>query len=407
MRFDFRHPVIASGIHAKSLLQRVMVGMVSTPVEVQDLSSSEVVTAFDVESVGPANDFKVIQHDGLLYKKADFDLGVLLGADTDFEKLEREIKSRKLPFRPLGDALASRIHEIAALGSTASLLPTPRSPMIAGREIPADYAIVPYLSKTRPIPAAADVGEIEVWRDAARRFSENFIIVDGQTYHRTGVPIYCAGNTAIQPISTNIFARYMDVTLTSRYGGTRPSGYFRTFRGVAFRASELREARRIRHDMARTTSVEEPLLDSQRIIPHVDVPITDLEHLDLVRFAKIHLYEAKNTLDDYSLRWGEKVNARTLSNPETRESRYRSAANALKEALDAHELRGDDIECVEGAMRTLAPLTMENRFTHADADIKQKRCRYLDVATKVMFERLEAMSINVPVFTERKASLGL
>lgn len=392
------------GIHAKSLQERIMVGMVSTPVDIPDLSSGDVLTAFEVESTDLDNDCEIIQYDGLLYEQAAFEIGKLLGAETGFEGLHNGLNPGKLPFRPLGDALAARIREIASAGTTGSLLPAPRSPRVADPQETGDAAIISYLSKAGPIHAAADAGEVESWREAARRFAANCILVDGRTYRRTGGPIYCAGNMAIQPASSNVFARYMDAVLPSRFGGALPGNQFRSFRGVMMRPGELKEARRIRRDMAKKSEAEGPFLDSPRIVCHVDVSIPDLEHLDLARFAKIHLFEARDSLQDYERQWRKDGLQKALDNPSSLPSRHRAAAIAMKEALDAHELRGEGIECVEQALRALAPLTLENRFSHMDGMAKQTRCRQLDVATKTAFERLEAMPIDVPVFSSRVTS---
>lgn len=406
MRLDFRHPVIARGIHAKSLQEKIMVGMVSTPVEIQDLWSGDVMTAFEVECTDPAKDFEIIQHEGLLYQKAGFDIGDLLGPETTFEALHYGLTRTELPFRPLGGALAASVREMACAGTAGSLFPQPRSPRVADPQNEHEAPIVSYISKVGPIPAGADAEEIESWREAARRFAGHCILIDGRTYIRTGVPIYCAGSTAIRPASTDVFHRYLDVTLPSSYGGALPGNQYKSFRGVMMRPSELKEARRIRRDMAKTRA-EGPLLDSPRIICHVDVPVPDLEHLDLVRFAKIHLSEARDSLKDYERQWHKDGMQRALNDPTSKLSRHRAAALAMKEALDAHELRGEGIECVEHALRALAPITHENRFSHFDNVNKQARCNELDVATKIAFERLEAMPIEVPMFTTKVASPAL
>ncbi len=406
MRLDFRHPVIASGIHAKSLQQKIMVGMVTTPVEIQDLSSSDVVTAFEVESIDPDKDFEIIQHDGLLYRQADFDIGELLDQKTAFDALHNGLNPGTLPFLPLGDALGAKIHEISSEGTAGLLFPQPRSPRVTDPGAEDKSPIISYISKVGPIPTGADAGEIETWREVARRFVGHCIFVDGKTYARTGVPIYCAGSAAIRPSSTNVFSRYMDAVSPSRYGGALPGNQYRSFRGVMMRSDELKEARRLRRDMAQKTRAEGPLLDSPRIISHVDVPLHDLEHLDLVRFAKIHLFEARDSLKDYERQWNRSGLQRALSDPSSKLSRHRAAAFAVKEALDAHELRGEGIECVEQALRSLTPITHENRFSHCDNVNKQARCNELDVATKIVFERLEAMPIEVPMFTTKVASPG-
>lgn len=404
MRLDFRHPVIAKGIHAKSFQEKIMVGMVSTPVEIQDLSSNEVVTAFEVESTDPDKDSEIIQHEGLLYQQAGFDIRDLLSPETDFDALHNGLYPGTLPFRPLGGALAGRIREMAAAGTTGSLFPQPRSPRVSDPQEEDEAPIISYVSKVGPIPASADAGEIESWREAARRFVGNCILVGGRTYVRTGVPIYCAGSTAIKPASTNVFSRYIDAVLPSRFGGALPGNQYKSFRGVMVRPGELKEARRIRRDMAKKTEAEGPLLDSPRIVCHVDVPIDDLELLDMVRFAKIHLFEARDSLQDYERQWRKEGMQRALSDPSSSQSRHRAAARAVKDALDAHELRGEGIEGVEQALRQLVPLTRENSFVYTNNQIKQIRVKELNVATKVMFERLEAMPIEVPMFTTQVAS---
>lgn len=401
MRFEFRHPVIASGIHAKSLQERIMVGMVSTSVDVHDLSSRDVVTAFEVESADPDDDIQIVQYNGLLYEEAGFDIADLLSGDTDFEGVHRGMIATKLPFRPLGDALVARIREIARAGAAGSIFPAPRSPRVADLQERYDDAIISYLSKAAPIPAAAHADEIEAWREVARRFVSNCILVDGRTYRRTGVPILCAGNAAILPASTNVFSRYMDAVLPSRFGGALPGKEFRSHLGIMLPAGEPKEARRIRRDMARRTEAEGPFLDSRRVLCHIDVPIPDLECLDLARFAKIHLFEARDSLRDYERHWGKDRLQRALSDPSSLPSRHQTAALVMKGALDAHEMRGEGIGCMEQALRALAPITFENRFSQIDGRAKQNRCRQLDVATKMAFERLDAMPIEVPVFATR------
>jgi hypothetical protein len=127
--------------------------------------------------------------------------------------------------------------------------------------------------------------------------------------------------------------------------------------------------------------------------------VDDLEQCDLARFAKIHLYEYRKCFDDYEKHWKTQGLMRALADPSSKLSMYRDAALATKEALDAHQLRGEGIECVEAALRALTRHTFENRFAYENNHSKQVRCKELNVATTAMFERLDAMPIDVPVFS--------
>ncbi|MCV9963997.1 hypothetical protein OIU34_19135 [Pararhizobium sp. BT-229] len=404
MRLEFRHPAIASGIHAKSLQQRIMVGMVSTPVDLVELSRADVVTAYEVEGTNPDDDVEIIQHEGQLYQAADIDLTILLAKITNFEDFHFGLDSKKLPIMSIGQALFNRIEEISRAGTTASLFPLPRSPKIE-RNVASEEVIASYLSKTPAMPSVADAGEVEAWRELARQFVSNFVLVDGRTYRRAGVPIYCVGTTSIRPASTEVFSRFIDATIPSPLGGSLPGR--NAYRGVMMRATELGEARSLRRDMFKKAEAEGPLLDSPRIICHVDVPLDDLEQRDLARFAKIHLYEYRKCFDDYEKQWKTQGLMRVLADPSSKLSMYRTAALAMKEALDAHQLRGEGIECVEAALRALSRHTFENRFTYENNQAKQVRCRELDVATTAMFERFDAMPIDVPVFSGNVMRPGL
>jgi hypothetical protein len=145
----------------------------------------------------------------------------------------------------------------------------------------------------------------------------------------------------------------------------------------------------------------EPFFDGPRIVCHSDYPLADLERLDLLRFAKIHLAEARHSLEDYERHWGKESLAKAFADRTSTQSRHRDAATAVRAALDAHELHGEDFECVEQALRPLAKVTYENRFGFLDSTAKQNRCRRLDIGTQAMFARLEAMPIDVPVFANR------
>ncbi|MCS4090082.1 hypothetical protein [Rhizobium sp. BK176] len=402
MRLEFRHPAIARGIHQRTLLERTMVGMVSTPVEIPDLSREDVVKAFEIEGSDPEDDYEIVQHDGLLYREAAFDITELLGDTVSFPDMHDRFDLKRNPFRPLGDALATRIREIVDAGDVGSLFPAPRSSMVYDRKEPPSHAILPYLSRSNPMPSTADSQEVESWREAARRFFSNFILVDGRTYSRTGIPLYCAGNTRIQPASTNVYQRYLDTVLPSPYGGTRPGHSFRHLLGVMVQTSEWNEARRIRRDMAKITEQKGPMLDSPRIVSHVDVHVEDLERLEMLRIAKIHLWEARDSLRDFEMKWGQTAFERATSNPASEQSILGAAAVRLRQALDAHELHGADVDVVESGLRAIAPLTMKSRLVHHSNTVeKQARCKCLDVMTKIAFERFEAKPIDVPIFSRQ------
>lgn len=375
-----------------------MVGMVSTPVDLPELSRTDIVTAYEVEGANPDDDIEIIQYDGQLYRAAGIDLATLLGRITNFEDFHVGLDEAKLPIMTLGHALYSRITEISRAGMTPSLFPLPRSPKVERNVAPKDV-ILSYLSKTPTMPMVADPGEVEVWRELARRFVSNFILIDGRTYRRSGVPIYCVGNSSIRPASTEVFSKFINATLPSQNGGTVPGPNSIGLRGVMMRATELADARRLRRDMFKKTETEGPLLDSPRIICHVDVPVDDLEQCDLARFAKIHLYEYRKCFEDYERHWKTQGLMRALADPSSKLSKYREAALAMTEALDAHQLRGEGIESVEAALRALSRHTFENRFAYENNQSKQVRCKELDVATTAMFERFDAMPIDVPVFS--------
>lgn len=375
-----------------------MVGMVSTPVDLPELSRADIVTAYEVEEANPDDDIEIILYDGQLYRAASIDLATLLARITNFEDFHSGLDTDRLPIMSPGHALYSRITEISQAGMTASLFPLPRSPKVE-RNVAAEDVIVSYLSKTPTMPTVADPVEVEAWRELARRFVSNFILVDGRTYRRSGVPIYCVGNSSIQPASTEVFSKFINATVPSQFGGTTPGRNSIGLRGVMMRATEFSEARRLRLDMFKKAETEGPLLDSRRIICHVDVPVDDLEQCDLARFAKIHLYEYRKCFDDYEKHWKTQGLMRALADPSSKLSMYRDAALATKEALDAHQLRGEGIECVEAALRALSRHTFENRFAYENNHSKQVRCKELNVATTAMFERLDAMPIDVPVFS--------
>jgi hypothetical protein len=400
MRIEFKHPAIASGIHSKSLQERIMVGMVSTPVDLIELSKADVVTAYEVEGYNPADDIEIIQYDGQLYQAAGVDLATLLSRITNFEDFNAAIDIDTIPIMSIGHALYSRVKEISQAGMTSSFFPMPRSPKVERNVAPKDV-IMSYLSKTPTMPTVANNEEVEAWRELARRFVSNFILVDGQTYRRAGTPIYCVGNSTILPASTEVFSKFLNTTLPSPFGGILQGRNSIGLRGVMMRATELDEARRLRWDMFKKTGTEKALLDSPRIICHVDVPVDDLEQLELVRFARIHLYEYRKCFEDYENHWKTQGLKITLADPSSAMSKYRTAALAMTEALDAHQFRNEGIECVETALRSLAQHTFENRFAHENSASKQVRCKELNVATSAMFERLEALPIDVPVFSDK------
>jgi hypothetical protein len=397
MRLEFRHPAIATGIHQRTLLERVMVGMVTTPVDIHDLARRDVVTTFEIEGADPDHDYDIVQYDGNLYRPAAFDITQVLGDGVGFEEMHEIIDQHRIPFLPVGDALVRRIQQIVEADETEKLLPLPRSPKVY--ELEQAQAMLSYLSKAGPLSSAAEESEVDSWREVAWRFASNIIMVDGRTYSRTGVPLYCAGETRIQPASTNVFHRYMDVIQPSQHGGAKPGRSFRLL-GVMLRPSEFNEARRLRRDIARKTEQKGPMLDSPRIVSHVDVPVDDLERLDMVRIAKIHLWEGRESLNDHKKRWGVKSLEKDISNPASRLGIIGTAMLDMKRALDDHELRGGDIQGIETALRRLAPITMENRlFNSSDSGQKQDRCKCLNEVTKIAFERLESVPINVPMFS--------
>lgn len=374
-----------------------MVGMVTTPVHIHDLSRGDVVTAFEVEGADPDHDYEIVQYDGNLYRPAAFDIKHVLGDGVGFEELHETIDQNRIPFRPVGDALVQRIQQVIEADEIEKLLPMPRSPKVY--ELEQTQAMLSYLAKTGPLSAAAEESEVDSWREAAIRFASNIIMLDGRTYIRTGVPLYCAGETRIQPSSTNVFHRYMDVIQPSQHGGAKPGRSFRLL-GVMLRPSEFNEARRLRRDIAKKTEQKGPMLDSPRIVTHVDVPVDDLERLDMVRIAKIHLWEGRESLNDHKKRWGVKSLEKDIGNPASRLGTIGTAMLDMKRALDDHELRGGDIQAVETALRRLAPITMENRlFNSSDTGQKQDRCKCLNEVTKIAFERLESVPIDVPLFS--------
>jgi hypothetical protein len=397
MRLEFRHPAIARGIHQRTLLERIMVGMVTTSVDIHDLSRGDVVTAFEIETADPDNDYEIVQYDGDLYRPAAFDITEVLGDGIGFAEMHEKIGPNRIPFRPVGDALVQRIQEIVEGDEAEKLLPMPRSPKVYEPE--QAQAMLSYLSKAGPLSSAAEGSEVDSWREAARRFASNIIMVDGRTYSRTGVPLYCAGETNIQQSSTNAFHRYMDAVQPSHRGGAKPGGSYRLL-GVMVRPSEFNEARRIRRDIAKKTEQKGPMLDSPRIVSHLDVPVDNLERLDMLRIAKIHLWEGRDSLNDHKNRWGIPSFEKCITDPTTRIGIIGAAMLDTKKALDDHELHGGDIQGVEDALRRLAPITMENRlFNSSYSGLKQDRCKCLNEVTKIAFERLEAVPIDVPMFS--------
>ncbi|MBY3157179.1 hypothetical protein HFO56_33180 [Rhizobium laguerreae] len=397
MRLEFRHPAIATGIHQRSLLERIMVGTVVTPVEIRDLARGDAVTAFEVEGADPDDDYEIVQYEGDLYRPAAFDITQILGGAVGFEEMHEIIDHHRIPFRPVGDALVQRIQQIVETDEAEKLLPMPRSPKVY--ELEQADAMLSYLSKSGPLSSSAEESEVDSWREAARRFVSHFIMVDGRTYSRTGVPLYCAGATSVQPSSTNVFRRYMDAILPSRHGGERP-GLSSRLLGVMVRPTELNEARYIRRDIVKRTEQKGPMLNSPRIVSHLDVPVDDLERLDLARIAKIHLWEGRNSLNDHKKQWGDKSFEKGIGDPTSRLGIIGAAMLDMKKALDEHELKGGDIQVVETALRRLAPITMENRlFNSSDTGQKQDRCKCLNEVTKIAFERLESVPIEVPMFS--------
>lgn len=392
MRLEFKHPVIAKGVHGKSLAERMFVGMVTTPAEIPELSSSDVTTAFEIEAINPDHDRIIVQYGEHLYSPAKYDIADLVAA-ADFEQMSHSIKG---PFRSLANRLVTEIRTMAAAGTMSMLFPRPKSPKVATPDKGDDDPVINYVSKSPVLPTSADALDVERWHGFARDFLANFIVVDGKTYRRTGVPIYCVGSTYIKPVTTHVFRKYLDEVTPWDYGGARPgTGWGQ---GLMVRADELREARVLRLEMAKRTKIDTPPAYCPRIICHADYPVPDLEHLELARFAKRHLIEVQDKLNEVGTHFGDaKLNGKLRNNQSLRE--YVAAGQTVRAALDAHELVAPDINGVEESFRQLSQKTKE--YCYSLYSKVMERRKELSAESHFMLERLESMPIDVPMFGRR------
>lgn len=410
MIIHFRHPAMADGFHERSGKLRKMVGWLTTPVDVHDLSSRDVEVAFDVENENPDLDTRIVRYEGHFYKPVHKSYERVFKGCFDFNGLADFTEQTRAPFWPFHSGIAEEIRASARDTDMPKLFPAPRSPKLADPELVKYETVMQYLESVQDMPSHADPMQIEYWRNEIRRFVSNFILVDGIAHRRTGVPIYGATFTSVGPSSTDIYSRYQDRLQPWSLGGNCPGPDVAAAYGLMFDPRDLNAARRLSHEIKgvylakgisdgrRYADVTDAFIASlnrtrsARITPYIDFELADLETRDFVRFAKIHMLEGKNQITLYQKDRRKTDDDLATGNVSREISDLQASMRAMKDALDRYDFHGEDIEIIELAFEPLRKNVQANRFATSNTQYLSK---VLDLQTKFMLDRYEARPLKI------------
>ena len=385
MRIQFRHPAIAGG-HVNGA-ERTICGMVDTEVEIREFTSGDLQTAFFIRTASP---LEISLHDGVLWQPADYELSDVLA--LGFEGMYYMMGDESCAFRPLAGTVGSQLRRMIRAGGMPALHPRPRSPKVLDPALAKNDIIARYMKSAGRLHVGADQEDVERWRELARRFFSNLILVDGVTYRRTTAPSYIAGFGDLGIGRMSVYSRYLDHPLPSRLGGMVPGPLWRADDSVRYRPDRFEEAFEASRRMRERGGAGNVFHGAGTIDCLAPYDTAGLDELEVGRMAKVHIIESIQEEQQFHLVHGKEATARALA-ADTPLARYRAAADNAKRALDRVELGGEDFSELERAFRGLLEETRENaQSRHWKTAARRTN---LVAAGEIALERVEARPINL------------
>jgi hypothetical protein len=213
VKFTFSHPALAKGVHPSIGNVRTFVGMVDTPITIQEVPRAAAVPAF---TVNPGQR-EMVEIDGLLYHRSPQKLDTLVG--RGLANMAHLLEDSSYQMRPITKLISDAI---SAVDNRSPISPMPGHGVRKSVKWSIAEEVVAWAEKQRPLSKrkalALDEEDIDHWRENVRRFFSHFVSVDGTLFVRCHEPLIIASRHGLHLGSYAFFRSYVDYSNRSSLG---------------------------------------------------------------------------------------------------------------------------------------------------------------------------------------------
>jgi hypothetical protein len=315
LKFDFTHPVIASGRLASTGETRAIVGMVNSRMEIDEVGVRDVEQAFKLH----IENGLIFRHAGKLYHRSPLLDHIKTGKDFSF--FNRVVSNPGHHVASITEDLGKELARLVA-GGESRLLPEPRGGVIKCIRNNDTESAMSWASSLGSLERrnVRDIDEDAVlyWRDRVKAFWGNFLLVDGELFARCHEPLIRATPIGLFAGDYSFYRSHVDRPEIGVLGLPKGTGAWESDT-QCFPADMFDEAQAYVEDWNWTTKSErrievfgecvalETLLDDELVRAaghHVAVTIFALERMDDGRH-KVELADAASGVIDAATRFRE------------------------------------------------------------------------------------------------------